>query len=418
MSHVHVIGAGLAGLAAALALVEAGRRVTIHEASPKPGGRCRSYHDEALDRRIDNGNHLILAGNAAVLDHARRIGAGHLLQTLPEAAFPFADLSTGARWSVRVPRTPLGALRADARPPGVTPAAALRGVAGLLAAGQAATVGGAIRDRGPMWRAFWEPMTTAVLNMPAESGSAALLRAALLRSFLRGARACRPVVAPQGLGAALIDPAVEAFRMRDGEIRYRAGLAGLPIAGARAEGLDFAGGERLPLGLRDAVVLAVPPAALAALLPGLSLPPPGPAILNAHFRVPPEVAAVAPPLLGLLGGQSQWVFRRGDVLSVTISAAEGSPVWARPKDQALDLLWSEVARALGLGRLKPLASRLLRERSATFDQSPAGAALRPATKTTLSNVVLAGDFVQTGLPATLEGAVISGRCAARALLAV
>jgi hypothetical protein len=267
-----------------------------------------------------------------------------------------------------------------------------------------------------MWRAFWEPMTTAVLNMGPERGSAALLRAALLRSFFRGEAACRPVIAPDGLGAALIDPAVETFRMQDGEIRYRAPLRSLKAEGGRARALLF-DGERVELGPRDGVVLALPPAALASLLPDLPRPAPGPAILNAHFRVAPEAAQHAPHLLGLLGGQAQWVFRRGDVLSVTISDAEASRAWSLPKDAALDLLWDEVSRALDLRGVQPLARRLLRERAATFDQSPEGARLRLPTRTALSNVVLAGDAVRTGLPATLEGAVISGRRAARALLA-
>lgn len=413
--HVHVIGAGLAGLAAALDLVEAGARVTIHEGSPKAGGRCRSYFDEVLDRRIDNGNHLMLSGNAAVLHHAQRIGAEHRLLTLPEAAFDFTDLSDGTRWTVRVPRTPLGAMSPETRPPGVTAYAAMKGVAGLLAAGKGRTVAQAVRDRGPMWRAFWDPMATAVLNMPPEQGSAALLRAALLRSFFRGAAACRPVLAPEGLGSALIEPAVEAFRILNGEIRTRTPLSGIVVGEDRAETLDFEG-EQVRLGPGDAVVLAVPPAALATLLPGVPLPAPGPAILNAHFRVDPAVAACAPPLLGLLGGNAQWVFARRDVLSVTVSAAEGAPVWSLPRDQALDLLWSEVARGLGLRAVRPIARRLLRERAATFDQSPAGAALRPTTRTRLGNVMLAGDFVQTGLPATLEGALISGHMAAQAVL--
>ncbi len=412
--RVHVVGAGLAGLSAAVALTAAGRQVVIHEGSAKAGGRCRSYYDEVLDRRIDNGNHLILSGNVAVLAHAEAIGAAHRLEVLPQAAFPFADLGTGARWTVRVPRTPLDALRSDARPPGVTAGSALAGIAGLLATGPRATVGQAVRRRDAMWRAFWEPMATGVLNMAPERGSAALLRAALLRSFFRGAAACRPVLAPEGLGAALIDPAVEWVRMRDGEIRYRAPLQGIEVEGGRAVALRFAG-DVVALGPGESVVLALPPTALAALLPALPQPRLGPAILNAHFRVPPEVAEEAPPLLGLLGAQAQWVFRRGDVLSVTISDAEASRVWGMPKDAALDLLWSEVARALDLGDVQPLACRLLRERGATFDQSPEGAALRPGTRTPLANVVLAGDFVRTGLPATLEGAVLSGRRAAKAL---
>jgi squalene-associated FAD-dependent desaturase len=413
-----VIGAGLAGLAAALDAVAAGARVTVHEGSPKAGGRCRSYYDEVLDRRIDNGNHLILSGNAAVLAHARRIGAEDRLRALPEAAFPFADLATGARWTVRVPATPLGALRADARPPGVSPAAALRGVTGLLAARRGQTVAQAVRDRGPMWRAFWEPMTTAVLNMAPDRGSAALLRAALLRSFFRGAAACRPVLAPEGLGSALIDPAVETLRRAGATLRLRTPLDRIEQAGGRATALVFAGGERIPLAPGDSAILALPPAALSDLLPEVAPPSPGPAILNAHFRVDPAAAEGAPPLLGLLGAQAQWVFRRGDVLSVTISDAERSTLWPLPRDRALDLLWSEVARALDLGDARPQARRLLRERAATFDQSPDGAARRPATRTALRNLALAGDFVDTGLPATLEGAVLSGQRAARAALAL
>lgn len=415
--HVHVVGAGLAGLSTALALSAAGCGVTVHESSPKAGGRCRSYHDEVLGRRIDNGNHLILSGNAAILSHAREIGAAHLLRALPEAAFPFADLRTGGRWTLRVPRTPLGALRPDARPPGATPASALRDVLGLLAAGRGATVAEAVPGRDAMWRAFWVPMATAVLNMAPERGSAALLRSALLRSFLRGGAACRPVLAPEGLGAALIDPAVETLGRRDAQVRFRAPLERIVAGSGRAGALRFAGGDTVPLGPSDGVVLALPPDAAAALLPGLPCPPPGPAILNAHFRLPAGAAEGAPPVLGLLGSEAQWVFQRGDVLSVTVSDAEASPAWRLSRDEALDLLWSEAARALDLKGAVPLARRLLRERAATFDQSPAGAALRPKVRTPLANVVLAGDWVGTGLPATLEGAVISGRRAARALLA-
>ena len=180
--------------------------------------------------------------------------------------------------------------------------------------------------------------------------------------------------------------------------------------------LNFGAGGRIDMEARDAVVLALPPAALVALMPDLPRPRYGPAILNAHFRVAPHVAAAAPPLLGLISSEAQWVFRRGDVLSVTVSSAEDSPVWSMPKEAALDHLWSEVARALKLGDARPLASRLLRERGATFDQSPEGAGLRPPVQTPLSNVVLAGDHVRTGLPATLEGAIRSGHAAALAIL--
>jgi len=166
LRQVHVVGAGLAGLACALDLAAAGVAVQLHEGSPKAGGRCRSYFDARLGRVVDNGSHLILSANRAVLDHAARIGAAHRLSALPEAAFPFADLATGERWTIRVPATPLGTWRHDALPPGASRAAALADLAGLLMAGKMATVAEAVRGRGRLWQAFWEPLAIAVLNAP------------------------------------------------------------------------------------------------------------------------------------------------------------------------------------------------------------------------------------------------------------
>ena len=101
MSRVHVVGAGLAGLAAALRLAEAGRPVVLHEASPQAGGRCRSYLDTTLGCRIDNGNHLLIAGNASAMEYLDAIGARDTLVGPAEPAYPFLDIATGERWTLR-----------------------------------------------------------------------------------------------------------------------------------------------------------------------------------------------------------------------------------------------------------------------------------------------------------------------------
>ncbi|WP_281827292.1 hydroxysqualene dehydroxylase HpnE [Jannaschia rubra] len=407
------MGAGLAGLVAAEALSRRGRDVLMLEASPKAGGRCRSFADDRLGRRIDNGNHLILSANRGVLDWADRIGGRDALSVMPEAAFPFLDLASGARWSLRLPPGPLGMLSGVARPPGVTLGRAASQAFGLLRAGRARTVAKAVTDRGPMWRGFWDPMTRAILNAPPEEADAGLLRAVLLRSFARGAGACRPVLAPEGLGPALIDPAVEVLAGRGVPIRYRAPVREVEIADRRVTTLHLREGP-LEIGPRDAVILALPPQEVAPMLPDLPLPGPGPSIANAHFLLPDSGL---PPILALLGGAAQWLFRRGDVVSVTVSAAEHSPLQGLGRDASLRLLWSEVAAAVrahggGVPDALPPA-RFLRERAATFDQSPTGVARRPATRTRWRNLILAGDHVDTGLPATLEGAVQSGLAAAR-----
>src|SRR4051812_13309391 len=118
--HVHVVGAGLAGLAAALSLVERGVRVTVHEAGPAAGGRCRSYFDRELGCRIDNGNHLLLSGNRAAFAFLDQVGSRATLAGPKAPVFPFIDVTTGERWTLRpnAGRLPLWVLSPGRRVPG------------------------------------------------------------------------------------------------------------------------------------------------------------------------------------------------------------------------------------------------------------------------------------------------------------
>src|SRR5271165_6642973 len=98
---VHIIGAGLAGLSAAVRLSGGGRKVVVHEGTAFAGGRCRSYHDAAVGMTIDNGNHLLLSGNHAALAFLHAIGSEHRLIGPPAAEFPFVDLKSRTRWTLR-----------------------------------------------------------------------------------------------------------------------------------------------------------------------------------------------------------------------------------------------------------------------------------------------------------------------------
>ncbi len=411
---VHVVGAGLAGLSAALRLTAMGRRVALYEGAKAAGGRCRSFRDARLGRDIDNGNHLILSGNRSALGYLRAAGAADALVPAEAAAFPFFDLADGRRWRVAMDDGPAPFWLADPsrRAAGAGALAHLRAVAGLAAAGRGATVAEAVRDRGAVWRGFVEPLTLAVLNAPPERASARLLWRVLRETFLRGGRRCRPMFAPRGLGAAFVAPALAALARRGAAPRFAAPLRAVEAEDGRAAVLRFAGAD-VALGPRDRVVLALPPARLRAAAPPLDPPGEGGAILNAHFVLAEGAAASVPPLVGVLGAETQWVFRRGDVLSVTISAAETGGLLAAPEDAVAATLWAETRRAAGLpDGTAPVASRVIREKRATFDQSPAGAAKRLKPRTELANLFLAGDHVDTGLPATIEGAIRSGETAA------
>jgi len=142
------------------------------------------------------------------------------------------------------------------------------------------------------------------------------------------------------------------------------------------------------------------------------VPAEGEVIVNAHFRVDrPPVPPEGVPFIGILGGTAHWAFVRGDVVSVTVSGAEAEA--ALPAEVLGPRLWSDVARALDLAEAPVPPLRLIKERRATFTQTPDNLDRRPGPRTALANVVLAGDWTATGLPATIEGAVRSGNTAAR-----
>jgi len=415
MTRVHIVGAGLAGLSAAVRLAAAGRRVTVYESSGHAGGRCRSFHDSVLDAQIDNGNHLLLTGNRSAMAYLAQIGAADTLAGPRDAAFPFIDLQSGARWTVRpnAGRLPWWILCPGRRPPGsraVDFLAALR----LRNAAADATVRDLLGNTGALYPAFWEPLAVAALNTPADCAAAAPLWHVLTETFALGAASCRPLIARDGLSASFVDPAL-AFLARTGaDIRFAHRLRDMARRDGRISHLDFAE-SGVVVQPSDAVILALPPAGLTSVFPDIPVPDGSHAIVNVHFRLDAPPAGKDPAtLMGLVGGVAQWLFVRGDIASVTISAAD------RLADDSAEriaaMTWQDVSRALGLGETPVPRCRVVKERRATFSQTPAAMRLRPGTVTKLANLFLAGDWTGTGLPATIESAIRSGHDAAEAVL--
>lgn len=411
MARAHVIGAGMAGLAAAVSLAEQGIAVTLHEAAGHAGGRCRSFHDSVTDRWIDNGNHLVLSGNYAAMTFLDTIGAADTMCGPTEAAFPFVDLEHDLRWTLRPDKgaVPWSILSAARRVPGTSLTdylAAWR----LARAGAEARVGDCLDTTNALWRRFWAPVVVSILNTDPAEASAALLWAVLRETFGKGAAACRPMIARRGLGDSFVAPALAFLENHGVEIRFNSRVRALRTADGHAIGLD--GGGVIEFGAGDAVVLAVPPPAAKSLLPEITVPDRFEAIVNGHFVLPRALGDVT--FMGIVGATAEWLFVRGDVVSTTVSAA--SALAAQSDDALADALWSDIRRVLDLGDLERGNYRIIREKRATISQAPADTALRPPAKTALANLWLAGDWTDTGLPATIEGAIRSGRHAADALL--
>jgi hydroxysqualene dehydroxylase len=403
----HIIGAGLAGLSAAVRLTSQGRSVVVHEATAFAGGRCRSYHDASVGMTIDNGNHLLLSGNHAALGYLRGIGAEAQLIGPSSAEFSFADLASGARWTLRFNDGPIPFWVFDAkrRVPG-TGVLDYLPLARLLWAPAGKSVGEVIACKGTLYERLVEPLLLAALNIDAPDGSARLAGAIIRETLAVGGRACRPLIARGGLGTTLIEPALAYLQQRGASVRMEHQLRALRFADELVEALDF-GVDTVTLGADDAVILAVPPYIASVSLRDLKVPSEFRAIVNAHFRIEPPPAQ--PPILGVLNGTVQWLFAFPGRLSVTISA--GDRLIDAPREELAKKIWGEVASLTGLPAPLP-PWQIVRERRATFAATPAQDAIRPGAVTTWRNLVLAGDWTDTGLPATIEGAIRSGNRAA------
>ncbi len=407
-AQAFVVGAGLAGLSAAVELARAGVKVHLADSAPRAGGRCRSYHDAQLGQTIDNGNHFVFSGNQAVARYLTTIGSAGALHGPDHARFAFHDLATGERWTLAINdgRLPLWLLDRTSRAPGTR----LREYAGLarlaLARRDERSIGDMLHPEGRFWDRVIAPMMLAVLNCPPAQGSAWLAARFLRDSFLRGGRACRTMVALPTLDAAFIDPALRWLALRGTAPRFSARLRAILFAGDRVTALDFGEG---PEPVHDAsVVLAVPPWVAGELVPGLVVPDRFCAILNLHFACAPP--AEAPMITALLGTLSQWLVCHPDRISVTISGADD--VLGRDRAGLAAQVWDEVSHALGITAPLP-RWQVVKEKRATFAATPAQDTRRPPAQTRWRNLFLAGDWVQNGLPATIEGAVRSGDSAAR-----
>ena len=407
---VHIIGAGIAGLAAAVRLAPSQATVIVHEATVYPGGRCRSFFDRTIGMTIDNGNHLVLSGNHAVRSYAEAIGSAAGLVGSPAADFPFVDLASNERWTLRIcDGLPWWIFDKQRRVPGTRLGDYLR-LWRLLRVRADAPVGQVIDCSGPLYERMVHPLLLAALNLEPREGSAALASAVVRETLAAGGQACRPLIAREGLGPVLIEPAIAHLRERYVEVRLDHELRAMRFSGGRVAELDF-GADTIGVGAGDAVILAVPTHAAAALVPGLSTPQGYRAIANAHFRidVPPDV----PPMLGIINGTTEWVFAFPGRLSVTISNADR--LMDVPRAMLAQTIWQEVSRAVGIAAELP-PWQIVRERRATFAATPVENARRPAARTEWGNLALAGDWTATGLPATLESAARSGHRAAELVM--
>jgi squalene-associated FAD-dependent desaturase len=400
--RVAVVGGGLAGLSAALELVDAGHQVELHEARPTLGGAVQTLPRREGDPEPppDNGQHIALGCFTEYRRFLDRIGEGGSVRRL-RLELPVID-ERGR--SASITPSPLALLRYGHLPLGDR----LRVLRALARWGDSrgTTFADALRARGQSQRAidrFWDVFVRPALNLRSEEASAEA-GDFTVRTALLGERSDSDLLLPtKPLGEMHGDAAGRTLEAAGAQVH----------TGARVERLDDLDAE--------AVVVAVPPGESAKLLgepePGLEDSP----IVSVHLWF--DRALLAHPLAALLGSDAHWVFdrgaltghepERGQYLTVVSSGAPG--LMELRGRELVDRIAGELTGRLGPAEL--LWSRVSREPAATIAVRPGSERLRPGPKTARPNVTRAGAWTGTGWPATMEGAVRSGLAAARALTA-
>lgn len=430
--NVLVVGGGWAGLAAAVELSSHGIPVTLLEAAKQLGGRARCV--PFGDLRVDNGQHLMIGAYQAML---------HLMHTVgidAETAFLRLPLDLHMR-GLRQPEIRLRARKLPAPLHLATGLAAMRGlpiperlqllrfshrllrnkiVLDKDITAQALLMGE--RQGARAIRALWNPICLAAMNTPLHEASAKLFLDVLRRSFAAQADHSDFLIPKDDLGVLLPEPALDYIERRDGKVLLNHRVENLLIDAEGCHGVEWRSGELKA----EHVILAVHPvmcrrllaphprlADIASQLAQLQQEP----ITTVYLRYPENIA-LASPMQGLQDGLGQWIFDRGvaghpGLIAVVISG--------RGEHLSLDnqILGERIAAELAKlypGWPAPLATRVICEKRATFLASVDVDQYRPATTTPVSGLWLAGDFTSTGLPATLEGAVLSGQRAATTVL--
>jgi squalene-associated FAD-dependent desaturase len=420
-TKVAIIGAGVSGLAAAVRLAHAGlTNITLFEARREAGGRTRSYTDPHTGDTLDNGQHLLMGCYTATLEYMRAIGTEKLIDRTP-LRIPFWSES-GVR-SFTIDRSlgpPLNLLSAVARTSLLT----------LSEKRAAAVLGNAV------WRAklpdgfsdmtcaelfhklaqpdslvtkLWAPIVLATINATPERASAELFVNVLREAFFSSRSASMLLIPKCGLSELLIDPAVRGLTDKRVILRLGTPVRKIEVNNNKIEiQLD---GEVLHF---DAVISSIP-----HLISDTRYRTPDPSpIVNAYFWL--DRSVLKAPVHAFIGTTLQWAFPKAskysaERLALTVSAAEN--LSTLDNESIRDMLWTELKHIVPATREATLVHyQIIREKRATPLFTPQTQSNRPKTATTVAGLYLAGDLVQNGLPATIEGAIRNGHAAANALI--
>lgn len=443
MKPVVVVGGGLSGLAAGVWLSLRKIPVLVLEQRPSPGGRAYSFTDTATGERVDNGQHVLIAGYDATMRLLDVLGTRHLLSVQPQPLLVMHHPQKGFR-RLRFPALPAplhlgwGILTSDLF--------SMADRRRMLRAGQALlrwsdrdaeaiadlTVDewlGSVGQSEETKRSVWEPLAVSIMNEHCRAASALVFVRSLRKAFLDNWQSSALAVPRVGLSELYVGDAVRVIRENGGEVRCGADVQEVQSENGMVFGVRVKGAGDIACA---ALILAVPSDKIRPLLPpelqsgryleGVERAPLSP-IVSVHLWFERDFMG-EDEVVGLIDRRIQWIFNkrriaghreagesatRGGYVCGVISAAHN---FATKTNEELAGIAAEDFRSVyGAGVDRPARALVIREKRATFSPSPEFERMRPGPKTPVPNLFLAGDWTATGFPATIEGAVISAeRC--------
>ncbi len=439
--HV-IIGAGFAGLAAAVDLVESGLPVTVLERRSFAGGRAYSIVDRTTGDSVDNGQHLLMGCYRQTLAFLTKIGAIDNLRFQPNSRVDFLHSIEGtarfrcprlpAPWHLLVGLIRLGTIDWRDRLAAVRLARSLRSQNSHSTRLADLTVREWLDELAQplqLQERFWNPMALATLNEAPDRASADMFARVIEEAFLGTRQDSQLVMSRVGLSDLYTHQAQAFIEARGGRVLFNTEVTRIEFSGSRATAVMTRGGDRL---VAETITTATPPHALDQLLP--------PDIKSnlrvfqdlTQFEYSPIVSInlwydrtfTDREFVSLLDSPIDWVFNKNVIsgsngsrqhLALVISGARA--VAKLTKEELIALGDTEVRRFFsGARAAQILHSFVVREYEATIAHTVGVARIRPAHRTPIENFFLAGDWTDTGLPATIESAVLSGRTCADSIL--
>ena len=450
-AEVVVLGGGIAGIAAALELAEAGRAVTLVEARGFLGGRAFSFTDQESGLELDNGQHVIVGCCTQFIGLLERMGARDRWFLQDRLRIPVLDRlgRRGVLSSSRLP-APLHLLPSFLSYPHLGVGDKLRALVGMAKARltdrfdprlEEITFHQWLRENGQSERAInnlWNLVVEPTLNDHVRDVSAAMGLMIVQEGMLNGVHNADLGYAREGLLDSLGRPALRCLKERGVRVLLKSPVrrivfepgSGQPGEPGSITGAELASGEVVSGG---SFVSALPFTALTRLLPPecLALPPfremeglEWSPIVNAHILFDRPI--MAEPFCAFVDSPLQWVFSRNlverrfaesgqQLVTISVSAAWQFSELSRKELEGLFL--REMAEVFpAASDAVVLGISVVKQRQATFRCLPGASRRRPDARTPLSNLYLAGEWTNTGWPSTMEGATRSGYSAARALL--